>query len=139
MTPRLTSEVWVAAYLTRLRLADIPAFIVQRGDHTAGAVLVKLNTLDGQAKCFQRSFDLMTGEQLGDAYRDINPECTLEVGWQLYGEDYNRGAFLVRMRAWMRSVGVEERGELPADLAADDAEVVGRHLARPRVMRAEVG
>ena len=63
MTPRLTSEVWVAAYLTRCRLADIPAFVVQRGDHTAGAVLVKLNTLDGNAKCFQRSFDIVTGER----------------------------------------------------------------------------
>ncbi|MDD9921853.1 MAG: DUF1491 family protein [Boseongicola sp.] len=63
MTARLTSEVWVAAYLTRCRLADIPAFVVKRGDHTAGAVLVKLNTLDGQAICFQRSFDLMTGER----------------------------------------------------------------------------
>ena len=60
---RLTTEIWVAAYLTRLRLATIPAFILQKGDHTAGAVLVKLNTLDGQARCFQRSFDLMSGER----------------------------------------------------------------------------
>ena len=60
---RLTSEIWVAAYLTRLRLATIPAFIVQRGDGTAGAVLVKLNTLDGAAVCFQRSFDIMSGER----------------------------------------------------------------------------
>ena len=63
MTTRLTSEVWVAAYLTRCRLADIPAFVVARGDHTAGAVLVKLNTLNGQACAFQRSFDLMSGER----------------------------------------------------------------------------
>ena len=60
---RLTTEIWVAAYLTRLRLATIPAFILQKGDGTAGAVLVKLNTLDGQATCFQRSFDLMSGER----------------------------------------------------------------------------
>lgn len=60
---RLTSEIWIAAYLTRLRLAAIPAFVVQRGDNTAGAVLVKLNTLDGMAVCFQRSFDLMSGER----------------------------------------------------------------------------
>ena len=60
---RLTSEIWVAAYLTRLRLATIPAFIVQKGDSTAGAVLVKLNTLDGNATCFQRSFDLMSGDR----------------------------------------------------------------------------
>ncbi len=60
---RLTSEIWVAAYLTRLRLATIPAFIVQKGDGTAGAVLVKLNTLDGQAVCYQRSFDLLSGDR----------------------------------------------------------------------------
>ena len=60
---RLTTEIWIAAYLTRLRLATIPAFIVQKGDGTAGAVLVKLNTLDGRATCFQRSFDIMSGER----------------------------------------------------------------------------
>ncbi len=60
---RLTADLWVSAYLTRLRLVEIPAFVVQRGDATAGAVLVKLNTLDGQARCFQRSFDMMTGDR----------------------------------------------------------------------------
>jgi len=58
---RLTAEIWVSAYLQRLRIADIPAFVVRRGDATAGAVLVKLNTLDGQAVCYQRSVDLMSG------------------------------------------------------------------------------
>jgi len=43
---RLTSDVWVSAYLTRLRLLDIPAFVVARGDGIAGAVLIKLNTLE---------------------------------------------------------------------------------------------
>ena len=58
---RLTAEFWVQAYLARLRLQDIPAFVVTHGDDTAGAVLVKLNTLDGQARAFQRSFDSMSG------------------------------------------------------------------------------
>lgn len=61
---RLTAEFWVSAYLTRLRLADIPVFVVQRGDATAGAVLIKMNTLDGAACCYQRSFDLMSGERV---------------------------------------------------------------------------
>lgn len=61
---RLTAEFWVSAYLNRLRLYDIPAFVVAHGDNTAGAVLVKLNTLDGQAKAFQRSFDLMSGDRM---------------------------------------------------------------------------
>ena len=60
---KLTADIWVSAYLTRLRLQDIPAFVVKRGDNTAGAVLIKLNTLDGQAICYQRSFDLMTGDR----------------------------------------------------------------------------
>ncbi|EEB69554.1 conserved hypothetical protein [Ruegeria sp. R11] len=58
---RLTASFWVQAYLTRLRLSDIPAFVTAHGDDTAGAVLVKLNTLDGQAKALHRSYDLMTG------------------------------------------------------------------------------
>ena len=60
---RLTADIWVSAYLARLRLVEIPAFVVQRGDSTAGAVLIKMNTLDGQACCYQRSFDLLTGDR----------------------------------------------------------------------------
>lgn len=63
MSDRLTSEFWVSAYLGRLRLNDIPAFVTSKGDATAGAVLIKLNTLDGQAAAYQRSFDLMTGDR----------------------------------------------------------------------------
>ena len=59
MTPRLTADLWVSAYLTRLRLAEIPAYVTVKGDATAGAVLVKVATLDGRAQAFQRSFDLM--------------------------------------------------------------------------------
>ncbi len=60
---RLTARFWVDAYLARLRLADIPAFVVAHGDDTGGAVLVKLNTLDGKAHLYQRSIDLMTGQR----------------------------------------------------------------------------
>ena len=61
MTNGLTASFWVQAYLTRLRLQDIPAFVVAHGDNDAGAVLVKINTLDGQASVLQRGFDLETG------------------------------------------------------------------------------
>ena len=63
MTARLTADFWVRAYLRRLELAGIPAFVTARGDATAGAVLVKCATLDGRAQAFQRSFDLMSGER----------------------------------------------------------------------------
>jgi len=58
---RLRAGIWVAAYLARLQGLAIPAFVVRRGDETAGAVLVKCATLDGRAQAFQRSFDPMTG------------------------------------------------------------------------------
>ena len=50
--PRLTARFWVDAYLARLRMFDIPAFVVAHGDDTGGAVLVKLSTLDGNAVLF---------------------------------------------------------------------------------------
>jgi hypothetical protein len=59
MAARLTSDLWVSAYLARLRLANIPAYLTARGDPTAGAVLVKVALLDGTARAYQRSFDLM--------------------------------------------------------------------------------
>jgi hypothetical protein len=58
---RLVTSFWVQAYLTRLRLMDIQGFVVAHGDNDAGAVLIKINTLDGQARVMHRSFDLTTG------------------------------------------------------------------------------
>ena len=61
---RLTAAFWVQAYLRRLMLENIPAYILAHGDDTAGAVLVKLATLDGKASLFQRGFDLQTGDRV---------------------------------------------------------------------------
>jgi len=62
--PQLTTKFWVSAYLSRLGLAAIPAFVTARGDADAGAVLVKLATLDGQAVAYQRSFDLTADQRV---------------------------------------------------------------------------
>ena len=64
MTPRLTADFWVRAYLARLEQAGIPAFVTAKGDATAGAVLVKVASLDGQARAYQRSFDLMADSRI---------------------------------------------------------------------------
>ena len=61
--PRLRAGIWVAAYLARLQGLAIPAFVVRKGDETAGAVLVKVATLDGKARAFQRSFDPLSGQR----------------------------------------------------------------------------
>ena len=44
---------------------------------------------------------------------DVNPACALEVGWHLFGEEYARGMFLVRMREEMRKYDLSESVELP--------------------------
>lgn len=59
---------------------------------------------------------------------DINPACALEIGWHLFGEEYARGMFLVRMRAEMRRRGLEESAELPDHIA----HVLGVLSAMPR-------
>jgi nitrate reductase molybdenum cofactor assembly chaperone NarJ/NarW len=47
---------------------------------------------------------------------DFDPTCSLEVGWHLFGENYERGEFLVKMRGEMRRLGVAESTELPDHL-----------------------
>ncbi len=61
MSVRLATGVWVSAYLTRLRLAEIAAYVTAKGDATAGAVVVKVALLDGTARAYERRSDLMTG------------------------------------------------------------------------------
>lgn len=58
MAPRLTAEFWVAAYLRRLDLHGIQAYVTAKGDATAGAVLVKVYTQDGNAKAYERRMTL---------------------------------------------------------------------------------
>ena len=57
MAPRLTSDFWVAAYLSRLQVQGIYAHVMHKGDPTAGAVSVKVATMDGRASVFTRSYD----------------------------------------------------------------------------------
>lgn len=47
---------------------------------------------------------------------DLDPSCSLEVGWHLFGENYSRGEFLVEMRRALRGLELEEAGELPDHL-----------------------
>jgi len=47
---------------------------------------------------------------------DVNPACALEVGWHLFGEEYARGMFLVRMREELRKYNLPESAELPDHL-----------------------
>ena len=56
---RLATEFWVQAYLKHLNMAHIPAYVLRHGDNTAGTVLIKVNTLDGQAQVYAQTYDIM--------------------------------------------------------------------------------
>ncbi len=63
MAIKLKSGLWVAAYLKRLELNDIPAYLMRRGQEDLGAVMVKCAHLNGLATLWHRSFDLSSGAQ----------------------------------------------------------------------------
>jgi nitrate reductase delta subunit len=71
--------------------------------------------------------DSSTGEmeELYTRTFDINPVSSLEVGWHLHGETYERGAFLVSMREVLRRCSIEESTELP-DHLTHVLQAVGR-------------
>jgi nitrate reductase delta subunit len=47
---------------------------------------------------------------------DLNPTCSLEAGWHIFGENYDRGMLMARIRELMRRHGITETGELPDHL-----------------------
>lgn len=44
---RIKAEIWVKAYIRLCWGEDVPAHIVRRGHGDAGAIFIKVNTLDG--------------------------------------------------------------------------------------------
>ena len=74
---------------------------------------------------------------------DVNPACALEVGWQLFGEEYARGMFLVRMREELRKYDLPESAELPdhvthvlalvAAMPSDEAARLVRACVQPAI------
>jgi nitrate reductase delta subunit len=47
---------------------------------------------------------------------DFGPDCTLDVGWHLFGESRERGMFLASLVDDLASAGVERSTELPDHL-----------------------
>lgn len=62
--PRLATGIWVSAYLRRCSAELIPAYVTARGDETAGAVLVRVDALDGTSRVMQRQYDLLAGTRV---------------------------------------------------------------------------
>ena len=52
-------------------------------------------------------------EELYTRTFDLNPVATLEIGWHLWGEQYERGRFLADLRAIQERAGIDAGCELP--------------------------
>jgi nitrate reductase molybdenum cofactor assembly chaperone NarJ/NarW len=56
-------------------------------------------------------------EELHTRTLDLNPPAAPYVGYQTWGESYQRGAFLAKMSRALAEAGVDADGELPDHLA----------------------
>jgi len=68
---------------------------------------------------FARGIEGLSIKRLQELYVDafdLDPSCTLDLGWHLFGETYERGALLARLRAELCELGIAERNELPDHL-----------------------
>lgn len=84
-------------------------------------------------------------EERYTALFDLNPVCTLHVGYHLFGENYPRGALLAGLRAEMRRVGLDAAGDLPdflptilrllARLEDEDRSLLLEHALLPGLAR----
>lgn len=60
MEPRLVAGLRVAALLRRADLAGRPAYVVRRGDDTAGAIAVSVLRPSGLVELWAQEYDLQT-------------------------------------------------------------------------------
>lgn len=71
------------------------------------------------ARSFRNSLEGFSTEELQELFTrtfDLNPACVLEIGWQLYGDEYKRGEFLVRMHQLLAEHHAPDSKELPDHL-----------------------
>ena len=67
---RLTSEIWVKAYLRRAAVGGCPGAVVRHGDDQAGAIFIKVNRLDGTVALYGPA---PAGFDDGDRERKFSP------------------------------------------------------------------
>jgi len=54
---RLKASIWVRAYLRRLNaMSPVAALVARHGDDDAGAIFIKINTLDGHVRVWRPAF-----------------------------------------------------------------------------------
>ncbi|MCC7177505.1 MAG: nitrate reductase molybdenum cofactor assembly chaperone [Acidobacteria bacterium] len=92
--------------------ASTPALVARCADAQAWAPPEAAADLRAFAGGLAGASLAATQEQFIAAF-DFDPKCTLDIGWHLFGENYDRGDFLVRLRGLLAAHGLDEGHELP--------------------------
>ncbi len=58
MSARVTSGFWISAFRQHMDALNIPVYIRAHGDETAGAILLKIDTLDGKSQTYTLGHDI---------------------------------------------------------------------------------
>lgn len=116
----LAALVWYpgAEYLTNARRCR--ALIATRTLADSSVDGIRYEEVLGHCDAFLAATGAMDVAELEELFTrtfDINPVCSLELGWHLYGETYQRGSFLVSMRETLRALEIPESTELPDHLS----------------------
>ncbi len=70
---RLKSSIWVSAYIRQLGAVPIAAVVVRRGDADAGAIFIKISTLDGFAQVLRPAIAALEGDHGGRCWSQALP------------------------------------------------------------------
>ena len=83
---RLRSKIWVQAYLKRLEIQNIAAYVTAHGDDHSGAILIKVIKMDGSAQLYQKTFDLRSNK---NAWVRISEGLDMEIDSSLEKQKVN--------------------------------------------------
>ena len=92
---------------------------VTYADRWLGAIAVLRDEFAAESAPLQAFVDETSDKSLDELEElftrtfDLDPSATLDIGWHLWGEAYERGRFLARMRERLAETGIDEDGELP--------------------------
>ncbi|MEP0823587.1 MAG: nitrate reductase molybdenum cofactor assembly chaperone [Ignavibacterium sp.] len=128
----LESLAALLAYPGRESLRDADACCDALEREIAGRVH---GTVSENLRRYRTALGIFSAQELEELYTrtfDLNPVCSLDIGWHLYAENYDRGTFLVEMRNALKEHGISESTELP-----DHLPTVLRLLARMEPDRAK--
>jgi hypothetical protein len=82
MIPRLKAGIFVRALVRRAEVAGAQAFVVRKGAEEAGAILIKLNRLDGTCTVLSQARrgegELVWMKQLGEVVDDASAQSLFD-------------------------------------------------------------